>query len=118
MIAAGQVCDGRLLGSFVQAYGTVASSNPDEWKVLLRYATIIPAPSTEDSTAARVWATLTVSQPTLSRYVRFYTVNNDTGDVSAHALLSTGEQPVAPNATGYTFMATLRAPDVLPPLVR
>ena len=80
--------------------------------MLLRYGSVVSAVAAhEDGSAgaARVWALLTVSQPGFNRFIRFYTVNNDTGDVAAHALLTTGEQPVVPNASGYTFLATVKS---------
>ena len=107
----------------VQASGTSPVAAPEDWRVALRYSvTIPPLPAGEEgdaAPAARVWALLTLSQPGFERYVRFYTVNNDTGDVAAHALLTTGEQPLAPNATGFSLLATLRAGETpLPSMVR
>ncbi len=106
-----------------QACGTQPASVADDWRVVFRQAFSVPAVGAADAggpaPAARVWALLTLSQPGFDRYVRFYTVNNDTGDVAAHALLGTGEQPLEPNAAGYSLLATLRnvqAP--LPSLVR
>jgi hypothetical protein len=82
----------------------------DSWRVILRYTARLAGAAAPDGapTTQRVWASLTVQDAAFAPFVRFYTVNNDTGDVAAHALLATGEQSLAANANGYSFLATCR----------
>lgn len=98
-------------GVVSEAVGTQPPCAAEDWRVIFRQTVRVPelgAGAGDVLPAARVWATLTLPQPDIAKYVRFYTVNNDTGDVAAHALLTTGEQPLVPNVGGYSFMATIR----------
>lgn len=92
--------------------GTAPACAGDEWRVWFRHTFRLPLPEGEPEDgkvpASRVWAQLTLPNAVIAANLRLYTVNNDTGDVAAHALLTTGEQVLIPAETGYTLLATAR----------